>query len=568
MTATQNNYITVSRRALDLEDYIDVARRHAGWIAGPAFAGMVLSICFAFFQPNVYQSEARMQITPAQVSEELVKNTVNSQLYERVVQMQTAIMSRTSLSAIMQDPKLNLYPAERASMPLEDVIEKMRHDVVISINPNDAALRRGGASTFSISFSYPKRMQAHDTVQLLVTKFEDENQLQQRDQQALLGNFFGDELQQAKADLEKRNEELTKFRNANQGRLPEQSQMNMQMLASLQTQYNGINDQLNRLTTDRVRLEAQLSSLKAQLSFAQSLSQDTSSGGFFIGPASKQNEELGALNRQIDAGQMTLQQLLQQYKETYPDVRNLQNHLKVLKQRRDDLQAQQDKQQVDDASKPKEPVRKNTNVQAVQNELNVQTQIDQTNSLLKNNDFDRANKVKEAERLTREIENYQGKLSATSSIEAQYMDLNRDYTNAAQKYQDTLKKKELTNQNGDLIQRRATENLEVLDPASVPTKQKSPNRLQIVGIGFFISIVIGLALAGVQEAKDTSLKNLKDVRAYTNLPVLSSIPLLENTVLVKRKKRIALLVWSAAVAVGLIAIGIAVFYYLTVTANS
>ncbi len=179
------------------------------------------------------------------------------------MQMQTAIMSRTSLSAIMQDPKLNLYPAERASMPLEDVIEKMRHDVVISINPNDAALRRSGASTFSISFSYPKRMQAHDTVQLLVTKFEDENQLQQRDQQALLGNFFGDELQQAKADLEKRNEELTKFRNANQGRLPEQSQMNMQMLASLQTQYNGINDQLNRLTTDRVRLEAQLSTLKA-----------------------------------------------------------------------------------------------------------------------------------------------------------------------------------------------------------------------------------------------------------------------------------------------------------------
>ena len=36
-----------------------------------------------------------------------------------------------------------------------------------------------------------------------------------------------------------------------------------------------------------------------------------------------------------------------------------------------------------------------------------------------------------------------------------------------------------------------------------------------------------------QEMKNTSLKNLKDVRAYTNLPVLSSIPLLENALLVQ-----------------------------------
>ena len=36
MTAAQP-YIAVSRRPLDLEDYINVARRHSGWIAGPDF---------------------------------------------------------------------------------------------------------------------------------------------------------------------------------------------------------------------------------------------------------------------------------------------------------------------------------------------------------------------------------------------------------------------------------------------------------------------------------------------------------------------------------------------------
>ena len=87
----------------------------------------------------------------------------------------------------------------------------------------------------------------------------------------------------------------------------------------------------------------------------------------------------------------------------------------------------------------------------------------------------------------------------------------------------------------------------------------------IVGAGAAIAFILGLALAGVQEAKDTSLKNLKDVRAYTNLPVLSSIPLLENTLLVRRKRRIAYLGWSAAIIVGMLAISASLYYHYTST---
>ena len=40
--------------------------------------------------------------------------------------------------------------------------------------------------------------------------------------------------------------------------------------------------------------------------------------------------------------------------------------------------------------------------------------------------------------------------------------------------------------------------------------------------------------------KDTSLKNLKDVRAYTQMSILGSIPLLENDFVVRRRKRLCL----------------------------
>src|SRR5581483_2925452 len=75
-------------------------------------------------------------------------------------------------------------------------------------------------------------------------------------------------------------------------------------------------------------------------------------------------------------------------------------------------------------------------------------------------------------------------------------------------------------------------------------KPVAPKRYYIIGVGCVVSLMLGLALAGVQEARDSSLKNLKDVRAYTNLPVLSSIPLLENSLLVKRKRRLAYVAWS------------------------
>src|ERR1700734_3636607 len=97
-----SGYVAISRRALDLEDYIDVARRHVGWILGPTFFGVVASIVVAFVYPNTYVSQAEMQITPSQISPNIVPTTLNQLLTDRISQMENEILSRTSLSSIIQ----------------------------------------------------------------------------------------------------------------------------------------------------------------------------------------------------------------------------------------------------------------------------------------------------------------------------------------------------------------------------------------------------------------------------------------------------------------------------------
>jgi len=69
-----------------------------------------------------------------------------------------------------------------------------------------------------------------------------------------------------------------------------------------------------------------------------------------------------------------------------------------------------------------------------------------------------------------------------------------------------------------------------------------------------------LCFAGAREAKDASLKNLKDVRAYTQLTILGSVPLLENDLVVRRRKRLAWLAWSTACLVGIIIMTGSVFF--------
>jgi len=114
----------------------------------------------------------------------------------------------------------------------------------------------------------------------------------------------------------------------------------------------------------------------------------------------------------------------------------------------------------------------------------------------------------------------------------------------------------------EVEKRNQGETLELLYSASLPIEPTEPKRPVIVGGGAVIGLLLGLALAGAREMKDTTLKNLKDVRAYTNLTVLGSIPLLEDDVVVKRRKRLTLLAWSTSILVGIVVMAGSYYYYI------
>src|SRR4051794_9363523 len=93
---------SVPRRAMDIEDYIDVFRRHKSWIIGPLFAGLVASVVGAFLWPNTYVSSATIKVVPQAVPENLIQSIVNQAMSDRITSMAQTVLSRAVLTSIIQ----------------------------------------------------------------------------------------------------------------------------------------------------------------------------------------------------------------------------------------------------------------------------------------------------------------------------------------------------------------------------------------------------------------------------------------------------------------------------------
>jgi capsular polysaccharide biosynthesis protein len=171
---------------------------------------------------------------------------------------------------------------------------------------------------------------------------------------------------------------------------------------------------------------------------------------------------------------------------------------------------------------------------------------------------------KEMAALSGAMKGLEARIEGVPVGEKEYTDLLRDRDLARQQYDELNGKMNKSEIATKLENTKQGETLDLLDPASLPQTPTEPKRPVIVAVAAAIGLAVGLLFAGAREMKDTSLKNLKDVRAYTKLPILGSIPLLENDLVVRRRRRLAWLAWSTACLLGVVIMsGSVVYYYAT-----
>ena len=292
----QEQPISIPRRTFDVEDYIDILRRHRSWILGPAFAGLVLGVIVAYLWPDSYLASGLIRIVPPKVPAQLVPTNLTEAMTQKVMGIHQNIVSRPVLTNVIQT--YNLYPDERKRKPMEDVIEEMRRDIGVG---RLQGLGRGIASgsAFSVSFSYSDKRLATQVCNDIITRFVDESTRSRSAQTITTTQFFREQLDSARNELEELDRKMALFRSRNIGQLPEQEQALFNRLTALENGVQSINSSMNRVNQEKLQLETSMRMLRDQASIRAAQPASGGGGGGGSRPATAADAKLAEINREI-----------------------------------------------------------------------------------------------------------------------------------------------------------------------------------------------------------------------------------------------------------------------------
>lgn len=552
----------IGRRSMDMEDYVDVLRRHKSWILGPLFAGIVVATVVAFLWPDTYVSYAVVRVTAAQVPERYVQSGLNQMLNERISSIEQQVVSRTTLINIIQT--LDLYDRDRRRLPMEDVVDRMKNKDLSFGQVTTIQGQASRAGAFPVSFRYEDRYKAQKVTKEIVSRLISENTRVQLGITQNTTEFLTEEVAKAKTRLDQIEQSLTGFRMKNAGRLPDERAMNFSALQSVENRITTLNTGIQRINQEKLMLESQIRLQREH--YNQTMASALAMANAPTGEAAKTrvaNERLVTLEREIQGAEQILVQLRDLYKESYPDVQRVKGNLENLKRQKVDLVKREEEAAKAEGSavptaKPAavKPVVQTRDMQGMQSTLR------QMESLAQAKVTEVQDYTSELARLNAQVRDFQTRIGSTPMADQEFLSLSRDYESAKLEYQQMLAKQSDAKRGQEVERRNQGETLELLDDASLPNEPTEPKRGFIIGAGAALGLMLGVVLVGVREMKDTTLKNLKDVRAYTQLTVIGSIPLLEEDLVVKRRKRLTLLAWSTAILIGTIVMGGSFYYYI------
>ena len=128
------------------------------------------------------------------------------------------------------------------------------------------------------------------------------------------------------------------------------------------------------------------------------------------------------------------------------------------------------------------------------------------------------------QRLKRGIQAIQTRLDNGPAREQAYLDATRDYQSTKELYQSMTKRYEEARLAESMEQRQKGEQFRILDSAVASSTPAAPRRARLLIFSVVIALGLGAGAMVLAEMVDTSFHSAGDLRAYTTVPVLVSIP--------------------------------------------
>lgn len=488
-------------------DVLRIVQTRFVLIVAPAALGLLLALVVSSQLPNVYQAETLIQIVPQRVPTSYVQPTVTIKTEDRLDALSAQVKSRTQLEKMITE--LDLYRADRALKPMQDVVETMRGNITTDVIRPRTPIEP--VDSFYLRFKYEDPVMAARVTERLGMLYIDYNA---RDRGAIAqgaNEFLTTQLEEARKRLEDADKRLQGFRERNSGKLPTQMASNIQYIQGLQTQRQSAVEALARARDRQITTEQRYNDLLATpvpAPAATAVDAGNPAAAATMSP-----------RQQLDQARATLTALESKLKDGHPDLRRARTRVAELEK------------QVAGLPDPGP----STPAAGSANPLELQRQDRLSEMRADIESLGRQIKLGESEvtRLTNLIGDYQSRIEAVPGVESEYLKLSRDYDTMQEAFRDLLKKSENARVAENLENRQVGEQFRVLDAPRPPLRPISPQRPLISAGGLIAGLMLGLAVVVLLELKDTSLKTDVDVAQILKLPVIANIP----TVLLDEDKR-------------------------------
>ena len=547
--------------AFTIGDYLAILNRQKWRMFMVAAIIATISAAVVAYWPATYRSSATILIREADVPPDLVPSATSVFADERVQAMQQQVTTSQNLAAIIE--KLNLYPDERSTEPMSQIVDEMRANIGLSIISADTTTRGTrdvkAAIAFTLWFDADSPRTAQQVANELVTLYLSLRQLDREKRATSTRGFLNAEAMRVQRDVRDLEAQIESFKGKYAGYLPEDRTLNTQLLDRTESQLLDLTRQARSLRERESMLQSQLAVTPKYLAVAAT--QDSTSPDAQLSMLEGKLEALRAkygdkhpdvvaLNRQIaalksvgatsrpDSAALMLQiqsltadleSMRRQYGPMHPDVAKLGRELRTLKARLATAPA------TGQAQSAANPAYSQLQIQLSSVESELAAVAEQQSSL-----GDKQEAIEE-------------RISKAPGVERDYVALRRDYDAAVDRYLE-IKAKE---SDAELAQNLETEGggetLSLTEPPVEPVAPLRPNRQIMLAIGL-VAAVAGAGLIGILwDTLDGRVHGWRQVAAITGQTPFATIPVI-RTIADRRRSRakeasiFVLAAWSAAVA--------------------
>jgi polysaccharide chain length determinant protein (PEP-CTERM system associated) len=467
--------------------------------------------------PNQYEASARVYVDTQSILKPLLSSmTTVPNLEQQVMFMRRTLISRPNVERLMRMVDLDVKAKD--SKEHDKIVDELMSQIKVSGTERD--------DIYTLTYVSDNPKLGKDVVQSLLTIFVEGSFSGKKQDSEKAVQFIDDQIKTYEEKLAAAENSLKEFKLKNLGMLPREGggsggDFGGQLLQA--------NDQLSQAKLELAEAEQARNAIRRQID-----GEPAKPGTVTVDPALVDPE----LEARIATAQKNLDMLRLQFTEQHPDVIANRRLLDQLLAQKADL-AKSKKRSLDPGASYS-PMLQQLNVALSQAEARVASM--------------RARVA--------EYENRAARLRSQSTIapeiEAQFAQLNRDYTVNRENYQKLVERRESARLSGDLSSATDMLTFRVIDPPTVPNHPSGPNRLRLFSLVFVGALVAGLAVAFLMSQLRPTFLSQSTLRDVTSLPVLGSIGMNwtpEQTV--RRKRRLVALGGSVLLLFGAYGIGMA-----------